>query len=287
MGLSFTGDRSPQLLTGLASGTAVLLTPAGYLAYVVTVRTVQGYPPKLEPLFSPPMILYYVVLSLTGVIVVLGWRWRLRIAPLATVGGLLVWPWLYLSIPIGSPGYASVPLVAACILVGTEGGLVRDPSAPGSAQVLDGYVFAAGLFHLVAGIGLHIYTRRLILVEPSYGILGMVLGTSIYLVLGSILVVTGALPVIFWNYARLVLPALATVGWFVWGLYGTWLQRGRFPLGEFTGFGWFSIPLRPYPDYVIGITELLVLVLAVAGVEYIVRTVVRRIGGHGQQRRHP
>lgn len=273
-------DGSPRLRAALAVAAAVLLTPAGYLAYVLAVRWVQGHPLTVEPLGSPQMLVYYGILSLTGVVAVLGWRWGLRVAPLATVGGLLVWPWVYLRIPIGGAGYVAVPLVAACLLTGLEWGLIHEPSAPGQAQLITGSALAAGFLHFAVGFSLHIYTRRLILLNPDYGIVGMLLGALLYLVLGILLFGTGALAVIFWTRDRVVMPAVLTLGWVSWGLYGTWLQRARFPLGEFSGFGWFHVPLRPYPDYMIGITELLVVLLAVAGIEYLAHAAARQLGVH-------
>lgn len=278
MDLSFDQHASNELRGVLAIAMAALLTPVAYLTYLLAVRGFQGHPLTVEPVGSPRMILYFAILSLTGTVAVLGWLWGLRVAPLATVGGLLVWPWVYLLIPIGGPGYVAIPLVGACVLTGLEWGLVRDPSAPGRPHAITGQALAAGIAHLAVGFGLHIYTRRLVLLDPSYGIVGMLLGAITYLVLGVILVGTGALPVILWTRDRLVVPALLTVGWVSWGLYGTWLQRARFPVGQFSAFGWFGVPLRPYPDYMLGIAELLVLLLAVAGIEYIARTAARLLG---------
>lgn len=131
---------------------------------------------------------------------------------------------------------------------------------------------AAGLIHFVMGFGLQLYARQGL---PGFYL--VILGTA----LASLgLVVTGALPVLLWERYRLVLPGTATVGWFVWGLYGTWAMRRSLPWGAFDGINWNTLP--PYPDYVMKVNLLLIVLVILAGVELLVRKGGRSIVNSGQ-----
>lgn len=119
----------------------------------------------------------------------------------------------------------------------------------------------AGLIHFVLGFGLQLYAR-----QGLPGFYTIILGTAL-MSLG--LVVTGALPVLLWERYRLVLPGVATVGWFVWGLYGTWGIRSSLPWGAFDGINWNTLP--PYPDYMMKVNLLLLGLVILACVEVLVR----------------
>jgi hypothetical protein len=120
---------------------------------------------------------------------------------------------------------------------------------------------AVGLTHFVLGFGLQLYAR-----QGLPGVYLVILGTA----LASLgLVITGALPVLLWESYRLVLPGIATVGWFAWGLYGTWAIRRSLPYGAFDGINWNTLP--PYPDYMMKVNLLLIGLVILAGVELLVR----------------
>lgn len=91
----------------------------------------------------------------------------------------------------------------------------------------------------------------------------------VYLVSGLALVATGAASVILWKRRRLITPSLVTAGWFLWGLYGTWQMRDSLPRGHFEGINWIS--LRPYPDYMLQWTVLMIALLVLAGSELMTR----------------
>lgn len=129
------------------------------------------------------------------------------------------------------------------------------------------FALAAGLIHFVLGFGLQLYGRQ--------GLPGVVLILLAHGVSALGLVVTGALPVLLWKRYRLVVPGMATGGWFLWGLYGAWTIRDSLPRGAFSGINWNSLP--PYPDYMLKWNLLLVALVVLAGAELIARRVGRAI----------
>lgn len=104
------------------------------------------------------MFLYFLVLALTGIIAGLDWYWGLRGIPIIAVSGLLLWLWVYLSIPIGNVGYASVPLVGVLLATLVEG-VIRYPERLEqlSTGSVGRYALVAGLVHFLLGFGLQIY----------------------------------------------------------------------------------------------------------------------------------
>lgn len=249
-----------------------MLTPLGYLAYVLAVRWLQGNPLYVEPLLSTRMGLYFLVLALTGVLVGLDWNLGLRATSLAAVGGLLVWPWVYISIPIGNVGYVSIPFVCVLFATAVEGS-IRFPERfrQFSTGSLGRHALGAGLLHFVLGFALQVFARRFFWLE--YTSTGLVLMGVVYVVSGLGLVATGALPVVLWRRGRLVTPGALTTGWFVWGVYGTWKMRESLPWGAFDGISWVS--LQPYPDYMLKWTMLMVGLFALGGFEWTIRKGVR------------
>lgn len=259
---------SSQTGQSLAPAVAAVLTPIVYLSYVLLIRWLQGHPLKVEPLLSTGMFLYFLVLALTGIIAALSWDWGLRGTPIIAVGGLLLWPWVYLSIPIGNVGYASVPFAGVLLATLVEG-VIRYPERLEqlSTGSVGRYALVAGLVHFLLGFGLQIYARRFYWMDFSFT--GRLLMGVVYLVSGLALVATGAASVILWKRRRLITPSLVTAGWFLWGLYGTWQMRGSLPWGHFEGINWIS--LRPYPDYMLQWTVLMIALLVLAGSELMTR----------------
>lgn len=251
---------------------AAVLTPVGYLSYALFVRWLQGHPLYIEPLLSTGMFLYFLVLALTGFIATLDWYWGLRGTPILAVGGLLLWPWAYLSIPIGNVGYASVPF-AGLLLATLVEGVIRFPGQIErlSTGSIGRYALIAGLVHFLLGFGLQVYARRFYWMDFSFT--GRLLMGVVYLVSGLALVATGAVSVILWKRRRLITPSLVTAGWFLWGLYGTWQMRDSLPWGHFEGINWIS--LRPYPDYLLQWTVLMIALFVLAGIEYVLMMKMR------------
>ena len=127
------------------------------------------------------------------------------------------------------------------------------------------FALAAGLAHFVLGFSLQLYGRQ--------GLPGAYLIVLAYAVSALGLVVTGSLPVLLWVRYPLVTPVMAAIGWFSWGLYGTWTMRRSLPWGAFDGINWNSLP--PYPDYMLKWNLLLFALVVLAGVELLIRIVGR------------
>lgn len=269
-------DISPRIRKGITIAGITLLTPIIYFAYVVSVKWFLEIPLNEEPLLSTMMLLWILVLSLTGGVASLGWVRGLRVGPAVGIGGLLLLPW---GLPpvVGSIGDISFVFVGL-LLVAVAEGAVR---FPGEVDRLFGdsagrYALAAGLFHFAVGFGIQIYVRRFFWMDASLA--GVAIYGIIYLVSGLALVATGALPVILWKRRRLVTPAILTAGWLLWGLYGTWQLRGALPWGAFEGVDWIS--LQPSPDYMLQWTVLVIALLVVGGGESLLRS-VGAVGGDG------
>lgn len=246
---------------------ASVLTPIGYLLYTLAVRSTQGNPLSIEPFASQGMLVYLLVLSLTGAVIVLGWGWGLRFAPVVAISSLLLWPWAYVSVPIGSAAYASLPFVGLVLLTAVEGVFRYPEWVPSPAtDVDDRYVLAVGLLHFVLGFGLQVYARRFFWME--YSPASALLMGGIYIISGLALFATGALSVQLWSRRRVVTPAIVTASWFAWGLYGTWTMRAHLPWGQFEGINWMGP--TPYPDYLLKWPVLVMALLLSVGTEVIV-----------------
>lgn len=254
---------------------ATLLTPIGYFGYVIFVRWFQGNPLKIEPIFSEVMILYLFVLALTGVLMGLAWRLELRITQIIASGGLLVYPWMYLSIPIGNVGYVMIPFVGVLIIASLEVVILAPMQLPNFPfAVVESYALAFGILHFILGFALQIATRQLWWVNPTYGLSGILLMGMIYALSGLALVATGVLTIVLWLRQRLVTPLVLILGWFSWGLYGTWTIRRNLPLSEFTAINWTAA--KPYPDYMLRWAMLLIIILGFAGAEFVIRSQLER-----------
>lgn len=266
----------PSRRRSLAVAGTALVTPAAYFAYVAAVRWLQGSPVNEEPLLSTVVLLWSIVLSSTGVLGVLGWYRDLRVAPSIAVGGLLLLPWGFPSV-VGRVGYVSIPFVGLLLVTVVEGA-VRFPNRVDrlAAGSVGRYALAAGILHFAAGFGIQIYARGFFWLDVA--LVGVLIYGGVYLVSGLALVATGALPVILWTRRRLVAPALLTAGWFLWGLYGTWQLRGALPMSIYSrAIDWVS--LQAAPDYMLQWTVLAIGLLTVAGTEWLVRGVGRRLLG--------
>jgi hypothetical protein len=264
--------------TKIVAAVVAVLAPVAYLAYVLGVQLVRGAP--YEALYELSLFrtgVYAVVLGLLGVTVVVARTREYHASAWATVCALLAVPWLGLSTTVPAVGYLSVVFVGAVIATGAEFAYKRFRRGEAISLVTsvgrDG--FLAGLTHLVVGFGLHVHVWRFQVFDPGFGTAGLALAVLLHVILGGVLFATGALPVVLWRRERLVLPALATVTWATWGVYGILTSRLRFPLGDAVSPQFFG-PFVPHPQYLFGITELLVVLLAVAVVEYLARDAARR-----------
>lgn len=257
---------------------AAFLTPVGYLLYVLFVRWFQGDPLIITSLLSLEMLLYFLVMALTGTITSLNWGWGLRASSYIAVVGLLVWPWTYTSFPIGSAGYVSVLLVGVLLVTVAEA-MIRYPERRDQflTSSIGQYALTVGVLHFLLGFGIQIYARRFYWVEYSFP--GNLIMGVVYVVSGLALVTIGAVSVILWKRRGLILPAILTAGWALWGLYGTWMMRNSLPWGHFQGVLWIS--LRPYPDYMLQWMVLLVAFLVLAGSELTARKTFQHIFSSG------
>lgn len=251
---------------------AAVVTPLGYLAYQLTLWSMQGYPQLVElPPLTLDLFLGLLVLGVTGAIAMLTWNRGFRVAPVAAFGALLGVPWLYFG-PLINLGYSTLPFVALLLVIGVEGAIRFRERIP---EVVTGQTrrvtLGAGLLHFVLGFGLQMYARRLFWLDYSFP--SVLLMGFIYVVSGIALVVAGALPVVLWRRFRLVTPAVATISWFAWGAYGIWLRWESLPLGHFAGIGWGNF--TPHPDYLLKWTGLMIVLLVGAGAELAMRRVSR------------
>lgn len=259
-----------QIPRSFALAASAILTPITYVSYVLVVRRLQGPPltVEVEQLLSPGMLLYFLVLAVTGALATADWYWGLRVTPPLAVGGLLLWPWIYYLSAIGSVGFASIPFVVVLVATFIEGA-IRFPGRIERALTgsIGRYAILAGLLHFVLGFGLQLYARQ--------GLPGGVFIMLAYAISALGLVATGAVPVLLRSRHRLLSPAITTAGWFLWGLYGTWTVRDSLPRGASSGINWGGLP--PYPDYMLKWTLLIVALLVLAGVELIARRAGRTI----------
>lgn len=250
---------------------AAIVTPLGYLAYHLTVWTFQGYTHLVElPRLTSDLFLGFLVFGITGALTVLTWSRGFRAAPVAALGTLLGVPWLYVGTLIINLGYATLPFVALLLVIGIEGAIRFRGQIQGVfTRRTRRIALAAGLLHFVFGFGLQMYARGLFWLDYSFP--SVLLMGFIYIVSGIALLVAGVLPVVLWSRYRLVTPAVATVSWFIWGVYGIWLRREALPLGAFTGIGWGNF--TPHPDYLLKWTGLMVILLMGAGTELVMQRV--------------
>lgn len=245
-----------------------ILTPTGFLAYVLFVQPVLTEPSTIRPASSKFLLFYILILSEIGVVVLGGWRWGLRVAPILTVGVLLGRPLVMPIRVVGRLGQVAIPFVFM-VVVTTAEAAIRFPDRVGRrlfVETAGGFALGFGLLHLFLGLLLQVYVRRLYWLDSSLP--GPILFGVIYSIAGFGLVVTGALPVVLWSRNRLLTPGLLTVGWFLWGVHGIWTRSG-IPLSEFAGINWMA--LEPHPDYMLQWTMLLVGILFLTGCEFAIR----------------
>lgn len=275
---TFRWDVPPEARRLFTLAVAAVLTPFGYFSYLLVVRSLQRYPYNIEPLLSTDMLVYFLVLGLTGGIAVLGWSGGLRVAPIIAVGGLLIWPWFPGISPIGNVAYIAIPFVCVLFATAIEAGLrFPDQLRQFSATSVGRIALAVGLLHFIGGFGLQMYSRSLFWMDFSP--FSLLLMGLVYIISGLGLAATGTLAIILWKRNQLVTPAAVTVGWFGWGVYGTWTMRDSLPWGAFQGINWFNF--TPYPDYMLKWTALVVAVLLLAGIELTMHRVghlLRKLG---------
>ncbi|MFD1588869.1 hypothetical protein ACFR9U_17975 [Halorientalis brevis] len=251
---------------------AAVGTPLAYLLYQFMLRSVQGYTQLVTlPQLTPTLFLGFLVLGVTGALALLTWNLGFRIAPIAAFGAVLSVPWLYFGPPINL-GYSTLPFGTLSLVIGVEGTIRFRERTPEIVTDKTGWIaVGAGLLHFALGFGLQVATRQLFWLDNSFP--SVLLMGFIYVVSGIALVVAGALPVILWRRYRLVTPAVATVSWFTWGLYGIWVRWNALPLSEFTGIGWGNF--TPHPDYLLKWTGLMIVLLAGVGAELVLREISR------------
>lgn len=247
---------------------AAILTPAGYLAYLLFVVPVFVGATTLEPVSTKYLFVYILILAEIGVVLAGGWEWGLRIAPVLAIVALLGRPLILPIRSIGLLGQVAAPFVFVAVVTAVEAA-IRFPDRTGRFVVVEaagGAALGVGLLHVVLGLLLQVYVRRLYWLDASLP--GLLLAPLVYAIAGVGLFGTGALPVVLWSRNRLLSPGLLTVGWFVWGVYGIWTRSG-IPLSEFAGINWFA--LKPHPDYMLQWTMLLVGILFLTGWEFAIR----------------
>jgi hypothetical protein len=175
---------------------------------------------------------------------------------------------------VPSPGVVTIPFVALALSTLVEADRRYPERVRGLLDDRAGRVaLAAGAVHFAVGLGLQLAVRRLSWLAGDP--LSVALMWLTYVVSGLGLVAGGALPVLLWRRYDLVSPAAVVVGWVAWAVYGLWSIRAVLPLDAFAGVAWTAA--QPYPDYLFQWTTLLVVVLAVAGVERALRTSVTEI----------
>lgn len=253
-----------------AAAAVAALTPAVYLPYLVAVQQFEHSGVIVQSWVE--VASFALVVSIVGVLALLAWRWRLRATVGVTVLALAAWPWLTTARPVWNLGYVYVLFVAVALAFTAEAA-VRQPHRV--AALLDRPAVSVGLAHVFVAFLLQ-WTVRPVSVSSQLVVVSM--WVVIYAVVALILFATGALPVVLWRRKRLVAPALAAVGWFVWGVYGIWTWRDSLPLTPFTATKWTA--LEPAPDYALQSSTLLLVLLVVAGVEYALREAVRADGRH-------
>lgn len=266
------GNRWPALLGGMA------FAPVSYLLYAAAITQVQGHPIRLQP----PVMLAVTVLFLgfLGGVTVEGWYRGFRWLPIVALVSALVWPWVYPSTYIGQSLYV-IPMVGGVVLVGALEGVGRFSTRVRNIATPVEWTRALGIgvVYLISGFVLQFYVRRFRWVLAPTDLPSLLLGIVVYFLLGGLgLVVLGALPVILWQRARIATPAVLASGWLLWGFYGIWRTRERFPLSVFAGIDYFA--LRPYPDFILQFSWTIVLlgIGMVATTEWIVRNSLFRPG---------
>lgn len=239
---------------------ATILTPTIYLAYATGVRLLRNRPPEFGPLLSVDGVLLISLLALLGSLATVTWTSGLRVAPLVGFGSLLLVPWLLYT---GRHAAAEVALpVTALMLIASVEWAIRRPSSARKVlrEKLGRNELTVGLSHLVIAAGLQWQRRGLAWLD--YSASGVVISSVVYFVSACAIFGIGVLVVVAWHRHRLILPALANLGWIMWGIYG-WMRGYSLP-GSPSDLGavhWVS--LQPYPDYML---KWAVLLLGIAGV---------------------
>lgn len=224
-----------------------LCTPPGYLGYTMAIRFIQGDPVVVRPVTSTPMLLYFLLLAVVGILVVGLWATQLRHSLVVAVGGFLWWPWLYVQVPVGGAGPLAIPFAVVLVTTTVEG-LVRcyDHIETELQKRRNHYALAGGICHAIVGLSLQIYGRT---GYPDAFFSALAMGISAFALIGL-----GALPIVAWQRRRLVLPAVTLNSWVAWGILGAWQLRESLPLGAFSGIRWVGLP--PAPDYALKWTVL-------------------------------
>lgn len=250
----------------VSAGTAVaVLAPAVYLPCLVAVQELEHGSVIVQSWFE--VVAFAVVVSVVGVVGLLAWRWRLRVTPVATILALGAWPWVVSSRPIWNRGYVYPLFVAVGFVLAVEAAVRRRRRV---TTLLDRPAIAVGLAHVFVGFLLQMAVRSLSFSSQWVVVL---MWTVILSAVALVLFATGALPVVFWRHERLIAPAVVAAGWFAWGVYDIWTWRESLPLTAFQSVQWAA--LEPAPDYAYQSTTLLLVLLVVAGGEYVLREVAQ------------
>lgn len=245
----------------------IVLLIVGYIIYLSVTLQVQGFPAR--PQEAPKVIAGVLLLGVLGGLAAESWGRGIHTPAVIAIGGLSLRPWLIPSPLLFRQGYLLF-LVVLALFGGLVELLVRFPrlgeeyiaSKPGNVAA------AVGIAHLICGLGLQFYVGRFRLFAVT-GLGSLVVVALYYAVCGLGLVVLGALPVVCWHYWRLRGPLVVASGWFLWGVYGIWQSRSRFPVSSFAGMQWQA--LRPYPDYLFQWSVVLVVVVVGAWIEWRIR----------------
>jgi hypothetical protein len=255
----------------------IVLVPVSYFVYVYAILWFQGRPIRIEQF--PELTLTVLLLAFLGGLMVEGWFRGFRALPLVAVGGTFVWPWIHL--PSNPVDGASVMVLAVGVLVvGLLEAASRFPSQMRELVLSESGKLAlvVGILHFLVGLLLQFYVSRFHFLLGVTDIGSFIVAFAVYTVCGLALVVIGALPIIFWYRARLVIPAVVASGWFAWGLYGIWRTRQRYPLSAFAGSDWLAF--RPHPDYLLQWAVPLIAILVVASVEWWLRALLTGSSRH-------
>lgn len=254
---------------------AAILTPPIFLGYATGVRLLRNRPADFGPLLSVDGGLLIFLLALLGSLAVVMWTSGLRVAPIVGFGSLLLVPWLLYT---GRHAAAEVLLpVTVLMLIASGEWAIRRPRSGRKVlrEKLGRNELTVGLSHLVIAAALQWQSRGLAWLD--YSVSGVFIGSVVYFVSACAIFVIGVLVVVAWRHHSLILPALASLGWVMWGIFG-WMRGYSLP-GSPSDLGavhW--VTLQPYPDYMLKWVMLLLAIAGVAVLELGLRSGVKKSG---------
>jgi hypothetical protein len=204
----------------------------------------------------------------TGALVGLSRRWNLSVTSAVGVVVTLAAPWLLPTATWPDSGHSVVAFVLTGLALIVEADLRRSERTEHLLTDDAGRTaLAVGAVHFGVGFTIQEFVRRFVLFSGE--LYWLVIVWCLYVIAGLGLLATGTLPVLLWQRARLLTPALATGSWFLWGLTGLWEMQAVLPLSSFSAVAWASA--YPYPDYLLQWPPLLAVSLILAAVEWTVR----------------